>query len=144
MDRPDAEHARWLLLKRAIDGGVQHDRLHDVLDQIDQEPDRAVADGARGYLIKSGGLDDEALASLAQHPGFADGSVRHLLEEEQELRRAGAASNTDELMRSARSGLKSVQLRLLERKELPEAVREYLADTGATRAIRNRAAHRRV
>lgn len=142
MEQHEGEHARWLLLKGAIDAGFQRDRLEDILDKIDREPDRGVADGARGYLVKSGGLADDALASLGRRPGFSEGPIQRILDEEMELRRARQASVDRDLLRSAESGFKSVQLVLLDRRDLPGEVLRFLAATGATRAIRNRAAER--
>jgi len=43
----DDEHRRWARLKASIDAGVRHGEIEALLARINDEPDSAVADGAR-------------------------------------------------------------------------------------------------
>ena len=141
-DRAQDEHARWLALKSLIDSGLHHADLDAVLARIDEEPDGTVADGARGHLVKNGGLTDEDLRRLRSRPGFEVGPMRRIVDEACWLRDAEAAADETELRRVVATGIKSVQQLVVHRDDLPRPVLEQLASDGATRAIRNVARQR--
>lgn len=132
------EHVRFAAYLRAVDGG---ELLEEILDQLANDPDQLMADSVRTRLLDRATTRDD-VTQLLDRPGFSSRAVLRKAEERIAVLNVRQAQSQEQLLAVVATGIKKAHLELLERQDLPQDVLVALIDTGATRAIRNRARQR--
>ncbi|MGH2721602.1 MAG: hypothetical protein ACRDJO_08370 [Actinomycetota bacterium] len=141
MDPLAGKDVRLAGYRALIDRRVHLATWQQLVQQLECEPDQALANEARVYLIEHGRLPDVLLDRAQHERGFGSPRVQRKIAEQRAMRLADGEDEV-QLLEAARSGFRSVQSTLLELDVLPRSVVLFLAASGATHVIRNRAKRR--
>jgi hypothetical protein len=140
-DDPD-EHVRFGAFVDFVKDGLHHDGRDWLVAKLSADPDQTMADAVRIYWMEEAGLPEVELAELDREPGFDSPIVQRRRREARIMRAVTETATESELLGVAESGLPRAHRLLVSRDVLPFAVVQYLADNGASKAVRNIARQR--
>jgi hypothetical protein len=122
--------------------GLTDDQVDKIFRLTDNGPDRCdLADNRAIALIHSGVLSDEQHFAMAtRHPRVLAPPIQRMYQRETLLRKIRQSGIAETFGETQASGDREVQCFLLEHPDLAREHLKWLAESGANKAIRNRAA----